>query len=173
MKKFTPIIVAMLVGGFLVMWAGNMMFAFTGLTASRQALNEINTKRRYMGCFENDVPNNREMEWHGSLKLPASAQSVEPYSEDFCTTFYLRFQMARPDFTKFIGTTAVGLPMSTTTLPRDFDYLPEGLGWQIDTTSTFWAGESNDEFFRRQAIFIDRSDPAVWTVYVIVRETIY
>ncbi len=154
----------------LVIIAGVMGLAVSRFMSTHDALVELNTQRQYMGCFESGSPTSEEIESRAMIKLPPSARQLAPYSEDFCNTFYLRFQMARSDFTRFIGSTSVGLPMSTRDIPADFVTLPHDLGWHLDGIQTFWAGQATNSYYVHQSIFVDRTDPQQWTVYVVVKD---
>jgi hypothetical protein len=162
--------IKLIILAIVVAWLGGIAFVMRNMLYAQQQLADINQRQRYMGCFESGYPTTEEMERHGWLKFPPSASNPLPYSEDLCNTFYLRFEMDRADLNKFVESTQVRFPLSSTQRPVDFQYLPEDLGWKLDNITSLWAGETIFPEVYQQSILIDRNDMQRYIVYLIMRD---
>ena len=155
--------------GICVVWIG--VVAFFGLNAlsTFQKLGELETSRRYLGCFESGSPTQAEMERNAWIRLPPSARALVPYSEDFCNTFYLRFEMSAADLKPFTANTLIK-QFAPNKQPLDFGQLPEDLGWELKAVKSYLGGVYEVPGAHRQSVLIDTGDPKVYVVYVIMAD---
>jgi hypothetical protein len=154
----------------ILAWLGGIAFAMRQLFFAQSQLADITERQRYMGCFESGYPTTEEIERHGWMKFPPSASNPVPYSEDFCNTFYLRFEISRTDLNKFVESTQIRFPLSATHRPMDFQYLPDNLDWKLHNITSFWSGEAIFPEVYQQSILIDRNDMQRYIVYLIMRD---
>ncbi len=112
------------------------------------------------------------------FNLPPTAQSVEKHSlvlSRSCT-LWIKFHIPPSDLNAFISTTFIKDELSTTLLPTSIGgiaYLEQKTGWDLNSINSHLSGEASGEgntYLDEQFVFVDTTNPAQYTVYLVTKK---
>ena len=107
------------------------------------------------------------------VEIPSSARNLERqvFSQSRSCTVRFKFRVASNELERFIETTFIQLPLSSTEFPQTIGgigWLQAETGWRLDAYTSYLAGEARgtgDNFLDEQMIFVDTSNPEDYVVY--------
>ena len=109
--------------------------------------------------------------------LPPSAGGIERHARSLSRscTLRIKFRVSPDELERFIETTFIQMPLSSTELPqsiRGIALLQEEMDSELESVSTFLAGEARgtgNNLLDEQIVFVDTTNPDEYVVYLTTK----